>query len=361
MIRNSSGLAAALALALLVASNAGAQNVSGYDSIPNPYLLLLREPAVHDDLSLSPEQREHLQQLNDKLDGPLLALRNLAGEKAEPKLAELIRQTRSGVDEVLTRSQRERLGQIMLRVRGIRVVLTPQVAERLRLSDRQRESIEEALAKTGEEIEALAGQLESGTPRQEVERQALAARQREQRRVLGELTDGQKRLLADVLGRPFDPARLGRARFKAPELVDSGVWINSGPVRLADLRGQVVAVHFFAFGCINCQCNYPWYRQWYEALADRGLRIVGIHTPETKAERDVDMLRSKVEEAGFRFPVLADNAKRNWNAWGNSMWPSVYLVDKRGYIRYWWYGELNWKGAGGQEIMAGRIEELLAE
>ena len=43
------------------------------------------------------------------------------------------------------------------------------------------------------------------------------------------------------------------------------------------------------------------------------------------------------------------------------MWPSVYLIDKQGRIRYWWYGELNWKGAGGQKIMAQRIEELLAE
>ena len=50
-----------------------------------------------------------------------------------------------------------------------------------------------------------------------------------------------------------------------------------------------------------------------------------------------------------------------WNEWGNSMWPSVYLVDKQGRLRYWWYGELNWQGAGGQNTMAQRIEELLAE
>jgi hypothetical protein len=43
------------------------------------------------------------------------------------------------------------------------------------------------------------------------------------------------------------------------------------------------------------------------------------------------------------------------------MWPSVYLIDKKGRVRYWWYGELNWKEAGGQRIMAAKIEELLAE
>ena len=54
-----------------------------------------------------------------------------------------------------------------------------------------------------------------------------------------------------------------------------------------------------------------------------------------------------------------DNDMANWNAWGNSMWPSVYLIDRRGYLRYWWYGELNWKGAQGEKMMRQRIQELL--
>ena len=56
-----------------------------------------------------------------------------------------------------------------------------------------------------------------------------------------------------------------------------------------------------------------------------------------------------------------DNGRHNWNAWANRMWPSVYLIDKNGNVRYWWYGELNWKGAGRQKFMAQKIEELLAE
>lgn len=352
-----------LALVLLsaLAAEAIGQNVTGYESMSNPYPLLLREPAVHDDLSLSRGQQVALQRLNDEVDGPLLALRNWPAEKAEPKLAELIQRTRVALDEVLEPRQRERLGQIMLRVRGIRLVPTPSVAERLNLTPKQREAIEETWASTREEIEAIAKQLEAGTPREKAERQALTVREREQRRVLAELTESQRRMLQDLLGRPFDPSRLGRAKFKAPELIDSTGWINSQPARLANLEGQVVAVHFFAFGCINCQRNYPWYREWYDAFAGRGLTIVGIHTPETEAERNVQSVRRRVEEAGFRFPVLIDNDKANWNAWGNSMWPSVYLIDKRGYLRYWWYGELNWKEAGGQRIMAKRIEELLAE
>ena len=89
--------------------------------------------------------------------------------------------------------------------------------------------------------------------------------------------------------------------------------------------------------------------------------IIGVHTPETQEERQADHVHEKVKEAEFTFPVVIDNDKENWNAWGNSMWPSVYLIDKQGRLRYWWYGELNWKEAGGQKTMATKIEELLAE
>ncbi len=72
-------------------------------------------------------------------------------------------------------------------------------------------------------------------------------------------------------------------------------------------------------------------------------------------------MRKSVEEAKFEFPVAVDNDKEIWSTWGNTMWPSVYLIDKQGYIRYWWYGELNWEGAQGEKIMRERIEQLLAE
>ena len=112
---------------------------------------------------------------------------------------------------------------------------------------------------------------------------------------------------------------------------------------------------------MNCHRNYPWYRGWRDAFVGRGLTIIGIHTPETKAEHNVDALRRRMQEAELDFPIVADNEKKNWNAWGNSIWPSVYLIDKEGYLRYWWYGELNWKSADGERLMRQRIEELLGE
>jgi len=112
---------------------------------------------------------------------------------------------------------------------------------------------------------------------------------------------------------------------------------------------------------VNCQRNYPWYRDWAKTFDDENVTIIGVHTPESTGEQDLAAVRAKVQEAEFHFPVVIDNDKANWDAWGNSMWPSVYLIDKRGYLRYWWYGELNWQEAGGQKLMKQRIDELLDE
>ena len=86
-----------------------------------------------------------------------------------------------------------------------------------------------------------------------------------------------------------------------------------------------------------------------------------MHTPETAREREVENVRQDAADAGLTFPIVVDNQKRNWDAWGNSMWPSTYLIDKEGYVRYWWYGELNWQDAEGEALLRKRIEELLAE
>ena len=91
------------------------------------------------------------------------------------------------------------------------------------------------------------------------------------------------------------------------------------------------------------------------------MTIVGIHTPEGEGEKDIDAVRKKVEENEMHYPVAIDNGARTWKAWANYWWPSTYLIDKKGYVRYWWYGELNWEGKEGEKFMREKIEELLAE
>jgi hypothetical protein len=89
--------------------------------------------------------------------------------------------------------------------------------------------------------------------------------------------------------------------------------------------------------------------------------ILGIHTPETEAEKSIDVLKKKLKEAGLDHPVAADNTHTMWKRYNNSYWPSIYLVDKKGVARWGWAGELNWKGARGDVHMRRKIADLLRE
>jgi hypothetical protein len=89
--------------------------------------------------------------------------------------------------------------------------------------------------------------------------------------------------------------------------------------------------------------------------------VIGVHTPETPGEADVDRVRRKAKDNGLTYPIAIDNDSKTWTAWGNRFWPSTYLVDKTGRVRYRWDGELKWQGTRGEEIMRRKIEELLAE
>jgi peroxiredoxin len=91
------------------------------------------------------------------------------------------------------------------------------------------------------------------------------------------------------------------------------------------------------------------------------LTIIGVHTPETQGERNVENIRKKAKENGLEYPIAVDNNSSNWKAWGNRWWPSTYLIDKKGNVRYRWDGELNYKGIKGEDIMRQKVEELLAE
>src|SRR5439155_17769924 len=176
------------------------------------------------------------------------------------------------------------------------------------------------------------------------------------------LTNDQKIKLNGLFARDFDVSKLGNTAFKTPELIgDSTAWLNSSPLSADQPRGRVVVVHFFAFGCINCIHNYPTYREWQEAFAGKDVQLIGIHTPETQGEHNVQTLQSKLKAERLEFPVIVDNDKANWNAWGNSMWPSVYVLDKQGYMRAFWAGELKWQGATGDQQIKRQIETLLAE
>lgn len=140
----------------------------------------------------------------------------------------------------------------------------------------------------------------------------------------------------------------------APEITGQ-TWINTEPLRLADLKGKVVLVEFWAFGCHNCRNVEPHVKDWHKKYVEQGLVVIGVHTPETDFERYVKNVEHYVHEQQIPYAVVTDNDFVTWTRYGNRAWPTVYLIDKQGVIRYRRIGE----GAYAQTDEF--IRELLAE
>jgi thiol-disulfide isomerase/thioredoxin len=125
----------------------------------------------------------------------------------------------------------------------------------------------------------------------------------------------------------------------APELTNQ-VWLNTaGPLRLSALRGKVVLLDMWTFGCVNCQHVVPSLRGWNQAYADRGLVIIGNHYPEFGYEADLNNLKQAVADLSILYAVAQDNDGQTWRAYHNQYWPTLYLIDKQGHLRYEHIGE----------------------
>lgn len=127
-----------------------------------------------------------------------------------------------------------------------------------------------------------------------------------------------------------------------PRLVDIDGWLQSEVVSLEELRGQVVIVEFWTFGCYNCKNRLPYTQEIYAKYRDRGLEIVGIHSPEFKYEEDVDNIREAMVELGVTWPVVLDTRRRTfweWQAGGTAYWPRTYVLDRDGRVRFDHIGE----------------------
>lgn len=143
----------------------------------------------------------------------------------------------------------------------------------------------------------------------------------------------------------------------APELTNA-VWLNTDdgkPLALADLRGKVVLLHFWTFDCINCIHTLPYVKAWYERYTADGLVVIGDHFPEFTYERDLNNLKSAVERLDIPYAVAQDNDGTTWNAYNQMYWPTVYLIDKQGNLRYRHIGE------GAYADTEAAIQSLLAE
>jgi thiol-disulfide isomerase/thioredoxin len=150
--------------------------------------------------------------------------------------------------------------------------------------------------------------------------------------------------------------QIDKSQFKkAPDFAEITGYINTEPINLKDLKGKVVLVDFWTYSCINCIRTIPYLVDWNEKYADKGLVIVGIHSPEFEFEKNIDNVKAAVQKYGLKYPVLQDNDKGTWDAYQNRYWPRKYLIDNEGYIRYDHIGE------GGYAETEKVIQSLLTE
>jgi cytochrome c biogenesis protein CcdA/thiol-disulfide isomerase/thioredoxin len=167
-------------------------------------------------------------------------------------------------------------------------------------------------------------------------------------------TINQKPIDENVVGKAMSDINLSKG-VVAPELILGGQWLNSEPLKLADLKGKVVLIDFWTYSCINCQRTFPYLRDWWEKYQDEGLVIIGVHSPEFEFEKNIKNVQKAVEDFELSYPVMQDNNFQTWRAYDNHYWPAKYLMDKDGLIRYTHFGE------GDYDETEEMIQELLKE
>ena len=145
---------------------------------------------------------------------------------------------------------------------------------------------------------------------------------------------------------------------KAPEFTQISGYINTpnnSPLTLSSLKGKVVLVYIWTYTCINSIRPMPYIHDWNQKYSDKGLVIVGVHSPEFTFEKNYANVKAAVQRFGITYPVILDSNHGTWNAYGNNYWPRYYLIDTQGNIRYDHIGE------GGYDQIEKAIQSLVAE
>jgi len=142
----------------------------------------------------------------------------------------------------------------------------------------------------------------------------------------------------------------------AKEIITPDGFINTDKITISEFIGKkVILLDFWTYSCINCQRTTPYLNAWYEKYKDKGLVMIGIHTPEFEFEKDYNNVKAAVEKLGIKFPVVLDNDYSTWASYKNLYWPRKYLIDIDGFVVYDHIGE------GAYEKTEKKIQEALSE
>jgi thiol-disulfide isomerase/thioredoxin len=141
----------------------------------------------------------------------------------------------------------------------------------------------------------------------------------------------------------------------APEFPAGLDWLNTEqPLSIADLRGKLVLLDFWTYGCINCMHNFPGLKQ-LEAEYPNELVVIGVHSAKFQNEADTENIRQIILRYDLEHPVVNDNQFIVWNTWGARAWPTLVLIDPSGNVVGGHSGE------GIYEVFKPVIESLVKE
>jgi thiol-disulfide isomerase/thioredoxin len=153
----------------------------------------------------------------------------------------------------------------------------------------------------------------------------------------------------------FGAITSAKTRSELSSLDRATTWLNSPPLTDAALQGKVVLVEFWTYSCINWRRQLPYVREWAERYKDRGLVVVGVHSPEFSFEKNIDNIRWAAKDMRVACPIAVDNDHALWRGFNNEYWPALYFADARGRVRHTQFGE------GEYEQSEKVIQKLLAE
>jgi thiol-disulfide isomerase/thioredoxin len=182
---------------------------------------------------------------------------------------------------------------------------------------------------------------------------------RHRRRFLGTAAMSTVAASLGMIGSVMQQALAGAVQLpierEFPSLSGATGWLNSQPLTVLALRGNVVLIQFWTYTCINWLRTLPYVRAWAEKYKNRGLVVIGVHTPEFPFEKDPDNVRWAAKEMRVEYPVALDPDYAVWRAFSNHYWPAVYIADAEGRIRHHQFGE------GGYDECERVIQRLLRE
>ena len=125
----------------------------------------------------------------------------------------------------------------------------------------------------------------------------------------------------------------------APEFTGLAGWLNSPPLTVSGLKGQVVLIDFWTYSCVNCVRTLPHLQALQAKYGAKGLTIIGMHSPEFDFEMVQSNVAAAVKRLNVTWPVALDSHMATWNAYSNQYWPAEYLIDQQGRVAYFHAGE----------------------